>query len=167
MTWDEIRELVAHGWNIGAHMHHHISLAYLATKDPSGGLIRDEMDMCDNIIKHETGIAPVHFAYTATTWSAVAEIEVKRRYRFGRLWIIGSHYDTEAGKVRYADMVGVSGDDEADGGPPRAARYITKDSDPYRLPSVDFEYLIYAHEAFRRYLEGALNLDRATSHVPS
>lgn len=160
MTWDDVRDLAGRGWRIGAHMHHHISLAYLATKDPTGGLIREEMDICDGIIKEQMGIAPADFAYTATTWSSVAESEVKRRYRFGRLWIIGAHCETEAGRVRYADLVGVTGADEADGGPPMAARYITKDTDAYRLPSMDFEYLIYQHAAFRRYLEGALD-DRA------
>jgi peptidoglycan/xylan/chitin deacetylase (PgdA/CDA1 family) len=166
MTWDDVRDLVSHGWHIGAHLHHHINLAYLAKKDPSGALIRDEMDTCDRIIQKEIGIAPADFAYTATTWSAVAEVEVKRRYRFGRLWIIGASYDTEAGRIRYADLAGVAGEDEADGGPPMAARYITRDSDPYRLPSMDFEYLIYEHAAFRRYLEGAMVLDDAIASAP-
>ena len=34
--------------------------------------------------------------------------------------------------------------------------YITPETDPYKLPSLDFEYLIYECDAFRRYLEGAL-----------
>ena len=59
-------------------------------------------------------------------------------------------------KTRYADLVGVPGTDEADGGPPHAARYITRDSDPYRLPSMEINALIFEPEAFRRYLEGAL-----------
>ena len=44
----------------------------------------------------------------------------------------------------------------SDGGPPFAARYITKDSLPYKLPSMEFEYLIYEYDAFKKYLEGAL-----------
>ena len=75
-----------------------------------------------------------------THWIAVAEREVQKRYRFGRLWIIGSMYEVDGGKIRYADLVGVTGDDAADGGPPHAARYITKDSHPYRLPSMEMEY---------------------------
>ena len=43
---------------------------------------------------------------------------VKERYRFARLWIIGSHYETDDGHVRYGDLAGVSGSDEEDGGPP-------------------------------------------------
>ena len=51
MTWDQVRELRDAGWGIGAHMHHHVSLAYLARKDPTGALIRDEMDTSDAIIQ--------------------------------------------------------------------------------------------------------------------
>ena len=65
-------------------------------------------------------------------------------------------YEADGAQVRYADLVGVAGQDEADGGPPHAARYITKDSPPYRLPSMEMGRLIYEHDAFRRYLTGAL-----------
>jgi hypothetical protein len=46
-------------------------------------------------------------------------------------------YNMDGKEMRYADVVGVPGADEADGGPPRAARYITRNSNPYRLPSMD------------------------------
>jgi len=156
MTWDEIRELMNAGWNIGSHMHNHYNMSYLARKDPSGALIREQLEKCDGILKQHLGIDSKDFAYTSTTWSRVAEDEVKKRYRFGRLWIIGAHYDTDEGRIRYADLVGVPDPDEEDGGPPFAARYITEDGHPYRLPSMEFEYLIYEHRAFRGYLEGAL-----------
>ncbi|HEY8171954.1 MAG TPA: polysaccharide deacetylase family protein [Dehalococcoidia bacterium] len=160
MTWDEIGDLVAGGWGIGAHMHHHVGLAYLARKDPSGGLIREEMDTCDAILEERLGIRPRDFAYTTTTWSEVAEVEVKRRYRSARLWTIGSHIDTDEGKVRFAELAGIEGEDESDGGPPLAARYITKDTHPYRLPAMDFEYLVYEYDAFTAYLNGADELER-------
>jgi hypothetical protein len=69
----------------------------------------------------------------------VAEQRVMERYRFGRLWIVGSQY-------------------QADGGPPMAARYITGDTPAYRLPSMELQCAL-SHDpaAFRRYLEGALN----------
>jgi hypothetical protein len=129
---------------------------YLAKKDPSGGLIRGELRKCDEMLSEHLGITPQDFAFTGTMWSQLAEDEVKKRYRFGRLWITGSHYETEERKIRYADLVGVPGADEADGGPPTAARYITKQSHPYRLPSMELECLIYEYDAFRSYLEGAL-----------
>lgn len=156
LTWDEIGEMAASGWQIGSHLHHHISVAYLAQKDPSGAMIREEMERCDAILHERLGIVSRDFAYTTTTWSEAAEREVAKRYRFARLWVIGTHYDTEAGRVRFADLAGVEGDDEADGGPPQEARYITERTNPYRLPSMDLEYLIHGHDAFRRYLHGAI-----------
>jgi hypothetical protein len=114
------------------------------------------MDISDGILEANLGIRPRDFAYTTITWSAAAEAEVQKRYRFARLWTIGTHLDTDAGRVRYADLAGIEGDDEADGGPPVAARYITRYTHPYRLPSMDFEHQIHDLDAFRRYLEEAL-----------
>lgn len=156
MNWDEIGELLSNGWNIGSHMHVHYNMFYLATKDPTGALIREQFEICDEYLAKNLGIVSRDFAFTSTTWSEIAEREVKKRYRFGRLWIIGSHYQTDKGDVRFADLVGVPGEDEVDGGPPNDARYITENSNPYRLPSMELEYLIFEYDAFRKYLEGAL-----------
>jgi peptidoglycan/xylan/chitin deacetylase (PgdA/CDA1 family) len=155
LTWDDLREIAASGWQIGSHMHHHISLAYLARRDPTGAMIREEMERCDALLAQELGIVSRDFAYTTITWSAAAEREVARRYRFARLWTIGTHCDTDAGPVRFAELAGIDGEDEPDGGPPIEARYITARTHPYRLPSMDFEYQIYEHEAFRRYFVAA------------
>ena len=56
----------------------------------------------------------------------------------------------------HCHLVGVPGPDESDGGPPHAARYITRDCNRYRLPSMELQRLVYAPDAFRAYLEGAL-----------
>ena len=156
MKWDQLKDLVDGGWHIGAHTYRHYGMDYLAKKDPSGALIREELQKADEMLEENLGIAPRDFAFTGTTWSQVAEHEVKKRYRFGRLWIIGAHYDTGEGQVRYADLVGDPGDDEEDGGPPVAARYITLQTHPYRLPSMELEYLIFEYDAFRDYLLKAL-----------
>jgi hypothetical protein len=129
---------------------------YLAKKDPTGGLIREQFDICDEYLKKNLGIISRDFAFTSTTWSEIAEKEVKKRYRFGRLWIIGPYYQTDKGDVRFADLVGIKGDDEMDGGPPFEARYITENSNPYRLPSTELEHLIFEYDAYRRYLGGAI-----------
>ena len=156
MTWPEIKELMAAGWHIGAHTHTHPNLSELSVKDPSGEELRKELVQCDEILKRELGVDAKDFAFTGTSWSSVAEQAVMKRYRFGRLWIIGTTYKADGQPVRYADLVGVAGEDEADGGPPFAARYITKETNPYRLPSMDLGCLIYDYDAYRRYLEGAL-----------
>ena len=83
-------------------------------------------------------------------------LQILERYRFGRLWIIGSTYQVDGKSIRFAELIGIDGPDEADGGPPHAARYITRASDPYRLPSMEIQGLIHSPAAFRSYLEGAL-----------
>ena len=138
LIWEETRSLMEMGWLIGAHTHTHPNLSALSVEDPSGARIREELSICDEILNRELGVVPTDFAFTGTSFSRQAEEEVAKRYRFGRLWIVGSEY-------------------EADGGPPKAARYITKDSHPYRLPSMEIQGLIYEFDAFRSYLEGALD----------
>lgn len=156
MTWDEIGELVEAGWHIGAHTVTHPNLSELSKEDPTGERIRAEFEQCDDTLEAHLGIRPKDFAFTGTSWSSAAEREAMKRYRFGRLWIVGSEYEADGERIRYADLVGVPGDDEADGGPPHAARYITRESNPYRLPSMEFQALIYEPDAFRAYLDAAL-----------
>lgn len=155
MTWAEVGELAAAGWQIGAHTHTHPNLSQLSKEDPSGEKIRLELERCDELIREHVGITPKDFAFTGTSFSSQADREVAKRYRFGRLWIIGTEYGVDGQIVRYADLVGVTGPDEPDGGPPQAARYITKETPPYRLPSMELTALIYEPEAFRKYLDGA------------
>jgi peptidoglycan/xylan/chitin deacetylase (PgdA/CDA1 family) len=157
MTWEELGELRAAGWHIGAHTVTHPDLSRLSQVDPTGDRLRAELEQNDETLEARLGVVPRDFAFTGTSWSSVAEAEVKRRYRFGRLWIIGPDYQVDGQRMRYAELVGVPGADEADGGPPAAARYASLESDPYRLPSMDLQYLVYAPEALRRYLLGALD----------
>jgi len=158
MTWDQIGQLVEGGWHIGAHTVTHPNLSQLSLEDPTGAKLREELDQCNAEIERQLGKRPRDFAFTGTSWSSAAEEAVMERYRFGRLWIVGNEYSADGEIVRYADLVGVDGDDESDGGPPMAARYITKESPAYRLPSVEFQCkLMYQPEQFRAYLKGALS----------
>ena len=155
MTWDEVRELIDLGWHIGAHTVTHPNLSSLVAEDPGGERLRWELETCDATLTEELGIVPKDFAFTGTSWSSEAEKQVAERYRFGRLWIVGTHYQADGEEIRLADLLGIEGDDESDGGPPMASRYITRDSHPHRLPSVEIQRdLIYRPEAFRTYLEG-------------
>ena len=156
MTWEEIGELVDSGWHIGAHTVNHPDLSQLSLEDPQGEKLRLELAGCDETLRRQLGIIPRDFAFTGTSWSSLAEKEVATRYRFGRLWIVGAEYKADGRPIRYADLVGAAGPDEADGGPPNSARYITETSNPYRLPSMELQALIYEAGAFREYLEGAL-----------
>jgi peptidoglycan/xylan/chitin deacetylase (PgdA/CDA1 family) len=157
MTWDELGELKELGWHIGAHTVTHPSLSRLGVEDPSGTRIREELEQCDERLKTCLGVTARDFAFTGTSWSEVAEREVAKRYRFGRLWIIGANYEAGAKTIRFAELAGIDAPDDADGGPPMAARYITAETHPYRLPSVEIQStLLSTSDAFRRYLEGAL-----------
>ena len=151
MTWDEMGGLVEAGWHIGAHTVSHPDLSRLSLEDPDGEKLRAELEECDATLHEKIGVRPRDFAFTGTSFSSIAKAEVARRYRFGRLWIVGSIYQVDGRKIRYAELVGVPGEDEADGGPPRAARYITRDTDPYLLPSMELQALIYEPAAFRRW----------------
>ncbi len=158
MTWDEVRELCDLGWHMGAHTVTHPNLSELSKEDPEGEQLRQELVSCDATLEEQLGQAPKDFAFTGTSWSSVAEKRVMERYRFGRLWFIGSIYQVDGEKMRVAELVGVDGEDEADGGPPMAARYIESETPTYRLPSVEIQSpLLHTEEAFRAYLEGALS----------
>ena len=156
LSWEEIAALRKASWHIGAHTHSHPNLSELSRDDPAGEKLREELVRCDTILEGALGIVPKDFAFTGVSWSSLAEREVKKRYRFGRLWIVGTTYSADGDTIRYSELAGVSGDDEPDGGPPVAARYITLESNPYRLPSMELSRLIYDYDAYRRYLEGAL-----------
>jgi peptidoglycan/xylan/chitin deacetylase (PgdA/CDA1 family) len=155
-TWDEIASLAAAGWTIGAHTHTHPDLSALSVQDPTGERVADELDTNNAILAEHLGTAPKDFAFTGTSFSTVAEREVKKRYRLGRLWIVGATCHVDGAEVRYAELAGIGGRDEPDGGPPAAARYITPQSNPYRLPSMELTALLYDLDAYRDYLAGAL-----------
>ena len=156
MNWDEVRDLLEDGWHIGAHTVNHPNLSKLSLEDPDGEKLRNELDECNKTIEKQLGITPKDFAFTGISISTIAIEEVSKRYRYGRLWIKNKYYEMDGKQIRYADLVGVPGEDEPDGGPPMAARYIYKDTNHYQLPSVDMQGLIHQPEAFTAYLKGAL-----------
>ena len=91
----------------------------------------------------------------------------QERYRFGRLWIIGPHYEADGEQIRFAKLANMDDlPDEADGGPPTASRYITATTPAHRLPSMEIQSpLIHAVEDFRQYLQGALEGDAQTPRL--
>lgn len=155
--WEQINELSQAGWTIGAHTHTHPNLSELVKTDPSGEIIRAEMEKNDRLIKNNLGLTPEYFAFTGnatgSTWSSIAAREAKKRYKLGRLWIIGPNCEADGKTMGYAELVNAAGADEADGGPPYASRYITKSTPFFKLPSMELQALIYEPDAFRQYLE--------------
>jgi peptidoglycan/xylan/chitin deacetylase (PgdA/CDA1 family) len=167
MTWDEVRELMANGWHIGAHTVSHANLSDLHVEDPTGATIAAELDQCNETLRRELATPMRDFAFTGTSCSSSAEREVAKRYRFGRLWIrrldtaarqSSTDYEVDGRTVRYAEHVGSDEPNDPDGGPPVSVRYITESCPPYRLPAMELQSsLMHSPDAFRRYLEGALS----------
>ena len=156
MSWDQVGEIIDLGWHLGAHTVTHPNLSKLVENDPDGKKIAWELDESNYILHKQLGIKAKDFAFTGTSWSQVAEDAVKERYRFGRLWIIGSDYQANGEVIKFSQLAGVECDDEDDGGPPFSARFINKKTHPYRLPSMDIQYpLMYGIDKFKRYLDNA------------
>ncbi len=160
MTWDQLGKLAEAGWTIGAHTVHHFSLATLEAEDPTGGRLLEEMAGADDRIKAQLGITAEDFAYTGLGWSPMAEEIASKRYRFARLWITGAMYnDPQGNDIPIATLLNPNpksapAPDEPDGGPPYPYRYITRQTNPHRLPSMELENLIATDEAYRRYVDG-------------
>jgi peptidoglycan/xylan/chitin deacetylase (PgdA/CDA1 family) len=159
MTWAQLGRLAEAGWTIGSHTVHHYSLATVEAEDPTGGRLMEEMVGADDRIKAQLGITPRDFAYTGTGWSPLAENIASQRYRFSRLWITGEDYTDPLGNaVPISHLMTppehIPACDEPDGGPPYHLRYITRQTNPHRLPSMELEYLIASDEAFRHYIAG-------------
>lgn len=156
LFWEEIAKLIELGWGIGGHTVSHPNFSRLSRTDPEGVKVEEELRLSDEKIESELGIKPKDFAYTGGSWSSIAEQKVMERYRFGRLWIEQSFCLADARRTRVAELMGINGEDEADGGPPTAARYITRDSNRYRLPAMEIRCgLMNELDQFRQYLLGA------------
>lgn len=162
MSWDEIAQLMELGWAIGGHTVSHPNLSRLSYTDPDGDSIEQELRAADAAIERYLGEKPKDFAYTGSTWSTIAEQKVKARYRFGRLWIADNYFLADGQRTAVAQLMGIDGADEADGGPAKAARYITvgkntRQSHRYRLPGMEIcGCLMNDLDQYRSYLLGAL-----------
>ena len=98
-TWPRWKSLARAGWLIGAHTVTHPDLSELSLRDPSGHLLRAELDDCISSIERHLGLRPQDFAFTGTSFSAAAEQAVADRFRFGRLWIVGASYQANRTKM--------------------------------------------------------------------
>jgi peptidoglycan/xylan/chitin deacetylase (PgdA/CDA1 family) len=81
LSWSELGDLVAAGWELGSHTHTH---ALLDRLDP--GQVDDELDRSIDLLSDRTGEAVHHFAYPkALVGHAAAERAVRRRFRSAAL----------------------------------------------------------------------------------
>ena len=77
LRWEHVQEMMDSGLvTLGAHTHTHPDLRNLPAD-----IIGAELDRCNELISSRTGIVAEHFAYPKGYWDAVADREVRQRYR--------------------------------------------------------------------------------------
>jgi len=155
MTWKEISKLHQQGWGICSHTHTHKQMSLLADQDPTGGSMDREFTTSIKMIEKHVGITTHHFAYVGRGWNELAESIVKRYFRTARLWVANMPYLLGGGKeIPVGEILGAGSRLEVDAGPPVASRYLTRQSNPLRVPGVDACNLPFTTEGMRSYLSG-------------
>jgi len=85
MTWDQIRELVAAGWEIGAHTASHCRMADKYEAEAGKGVL-DEVDRPSAAFQEQLGRLPLHFAYPSGSRNTRTDDLLQDHYRSLRLW---------------------------------------------------------------------------------
>ena len=98
MTWEELGELREAGWHLGAHTREPPRpLPAQRGRTPAGSAYGPSWTGTTRRCGPAWGSSPATSPSPAPAGASLAEAEVKRRYRFGRLWIVGSEY--QAGRT--------------------------------------------------------------------
>jgi len=113
MRWRELEKLVEADWDIAAHTRTHWFLTELPEGPEGDQRIMYELVRGKEDIEANLGLTPTHFGYPNTLWNERVEGMVKQVYR----------------SARHAQYFG-------------RAEYITRDTDPYRLPTMNISYLL-------------------------
>ena len=85
MTWNQIRELVAAGWEIGAHTASHCRMADKHEAEGDEGVL-DEVDRPSAAFQEQLGRLPLHFAYPSGSRNTRTDELLQDHYRSLRLW---------------------------------------------------------------------------------
>lgn len=104
VTWDEVRELAAQGFEIGNHGYNHKNLVDLKD-DPAA--LEHEIEHSADTIMNETSIFPVSFCYPYNSFNDRIESIVKKRHAVARTFQHGfSARDTTAESLnRWIDRI--------------------------------------------------------------
>ena len=85
MNWDQARQLIDAGWEIGAHTATHCKLADKHTAEGDGA-VRWEIESSNTLIEERVGRAPIHFAYPSGSRSMRTDELLTPYYRSLRRW---------------------------------------------------------------------------------
>jgi peptidoglycan/xylan/chitin deacetylase (PgdA/CDA1 family) len=85
MTWPQAQELLAAGWEIGAHTATHPKLA-MAQQAEGDAAVLEEIEQSDRMFQQRLGILPEHFAYPSGSRNERTDALLVDRYRSLRLW---------------------------------------------------------------------------------
>ena len=116
MSWKELGTLAREGWAMAAHTRTHPMLAQLFNEPGGAGKCAIEITDVRQEIEAHLGETPDWFTYPGPSWNEELEEIVKQTYHTARWWSLP-------------------------GDPPH---YVTRESNPYRLPAND----ICAHRSF-------------------
>ncbi len=90
LTWDQVGEMAGTGLlTVGAHTHRHQDLRHI-----TADAVEDELGTSDALIEDRLGVDPSHFAYPWGFCSAIAEGQVRERYRTAALAGVASATST-------------------------------------------------------------------------
>ena len=120
MRWRELEKLIDAGWEIGAHTYSHPFLTAVPEGVEGDEQIMHELVRGKTDIAANLGVNPRHFAYPGECWNERVELMVKQVFDSARLF-------------------------SAQG----RAEYVTSQTDPYRLPTMNINYQL-SFEDFKR-----------------
>jgi len=123
MRWRELEKLVEAGWDIAAHTRTHWFLTEIPAGPEGDERIMVELVRGKEDIEANLGITPTHFGYPNVLWNERIEAMVKQVYE----------------SARHGQYFG-------------RAEYITRQTDPYRLPTMNVSYLL-EFDDFQRLVE--------------
>ncbi len=157
LGWDEICELQAAGWTIGAHTHSHAGL--VGFQGSQQQYVAEELERNNELIERYTGKKPNHFAYPGGALSREFEDVVRSQYASARLWTTSPLVTYATGHVSWNAFYGLP---KTGAWLPKQAMYISNDCDPYRIPAMELTALLKSPEVFCAYLWGEDDIDENT-----
>ncbi len=117
MRWRELAKMMDAGWEMAAHTYSHLFFTTVPPGVEGDARIMDELVRSKADIQENLGLTPRHFAYPAGLWDERSEAIVKQVFDSARLFPWRGRAD-----------------------------YVTRDTDPYRLPTTNINHMFLFEE---------------------